>query len=140
MQLLNKMHMNYIFHNFRMTIFHDQKTLSLNFIITSVSLHYVSRKIFVEYLFLEYLFVSFDISVLANTVTSQIFIIICLRDFFCYYLCWIFGLLHFLKQWGFCSFVHLQQAFRKQEHLWLSPFLKKLQAATLLNTSSITDD
>ena len=21
-----------------------------------------------------------------------------------------FGLLHFLKQWGFCSFVHLQQA------------------------------
>ena len=74
------MHMNYIFHNFRMTIFHDQKTLSLNFIITSVSLHYVSRKIFVEYLFLEYLFVSFDISVLANTVTSQIFIIICLRE------------------------------------------------------------
>ena len=72
--------MNYIFHNFRMTIFHDQKTLSLNFIITSVSLHYVSRKIFVEYLFLEYLFVSFDISVLANTVTSQIFIIICLRE------------------------------------------------------------
>ena len=74
------MHMKYIFHNFRMTIFHDQKTLSLNFIITSLFLYIVSRKIFVEYLFLEYRFVSFDISVLANTITSQIFIIICLRE------------------------------------------------------------
>ena len=31
-QLLNKMHMKNVFHNeFRMIIFHDQKTLSLNF-------------------------------------------------------------------------------------------------------------
>ena len=46
-----------------MIIIHDQKTLSLNFVITSVSWrHYVSAKIFVtEYLFLEYLFVSFDL-------------------------------------------------------------------------------
>ena len=44
-----------------MIIFSDQKTLSLKFIITSVSLHhYVSTKIFVKYLFLESL-VSFDL-------------------------------------------------------------------------------
>ena len=47
-----------------------------------------------------------------------------------------FGLLHFLKQWGFCSFVHLQQAFRKQKHLWLSPVLLKLQAAGFNTNSS----
>ena len=29
-----------------------------------------------------------------------------------YCLCWIFGLLHFLKQWRFCSDIHLQQALR----------------------------
>ena len=49
-----------------------------------------------------------------------------------------FGLLHFLKQWGLCSFVHLQQAFRKQKHLGLSPVLTKLQAAEFnANTSKI---
>ena len=43
-------------------IFHNQKTLSLTFIITSVSLcHYVSKEIFLDYLFLEYLFVSFHL-------------------------------------------------------------------------------
>ena len=37
------------FHNFRMIIFHDQKTLSLNFIVTSVSLYYyVTTKIFID--------------------------------------------------------------------------------------------
>ena len=45
-----------------MIIFLDQKQLSLNLIIISVSLHhYVSTKIFVEYIFLEYLLVSFDL-------------------------------------------------------------------------------
>ena len=40
-----------------MIIFHDQKTLSLNFIIASLSLrHCVSTKILVEHLFLEYIF------------------------------------------------------------------------------------
>ena len=53
---------NLVFQNFRMIIFHDQKTLSLNFIIASLSLrHCVSTKILVGYLFLEYLFVSFDL-------------------------------------------------------------------------------
>ena len=38
------------------------KTLSLDFIITSVSLcHCVSTKLFVEHLFSEYLFVPFDL-------------------------------------------------------------------------------
>ena len=30
--LLNKIHMKYIFHKLRMTVFHDQKTFSINFI------------------------------------------------------------------------------------------------------------
>ena len=47
-----------------------------------------------------------------------------------------FGLLHFLKQRGFCLFVHLQQALRKQKHLLLNPFLTKFQAAGF-NTNSI---
>ena len=33
---------------------------------------------------------------------------------FCHYFCCIFSLLDFLKQWGFCSVVRLQHAFRKQ--------------------------
>ena len=50
------------FHNFQMLIFHDQKSLSLNFTINYVSLHHcLSTKILVEYIFLEYLFVSFDL-------------------------------------------------------------------------------
>ena len=43
-----------------MIVFHDQKIFSSNFIITSVYFgHYVSTKIFVEYLFWEYLCFSF---------------------------------------------------------------------------------
>ena len=60
MQLLNKIHTNYIFsnlifHNFRTIIFYEQEALSLNVITTSVSLfHHVSTKILIEYLFLEH--------------------------------------------------------------------------------------
>ena len=51
-----------MFFQLGLIIFHDQKTLSLNFIINFVSLrYYVSTKIFVGYLFLEYLLVSFDL-------------------------------------------------------------------------------
>ena len=47
-----------------------------------------------------------------------------------------FALLHFVKQWGFCSFVHLQQVFRKQKYLSLGPFLTKLQAVGFDTNSS----
>ena len=47
---------NLVFYNFRMIMFHHQKSLPLNFIIPSTSLpHYVSTKTFIEYLFSEYL-------------------------------------------------------------------------------------
>ena len=52
-------------------------------------------------------------------------------DFFCYF-CWIFSPLNFFKS---DDSVHLFT--RKQ--LWSSLFVTKLQAATLLNTSSIAD-
>ena len=43
---------NLVFHNFRMIKFHVQKTLSLSFMINSISLcHYFLTKIFIEYLF-----------------------------------------------------------------------------------------
>ena len=48
---------------------------------------------------------------------------------YCYYLCWTFALLHLLNQWKFCS-ANFQET---KKHLWLSPFLTKLQAATLLH-------
>ena len=45
-----------------------------------------------------------------------------------------FGLLHFVKQWGFGSFVHLET----KPYLWLSPFLTKLQTAGFNTNSSKT--
>ena len=62
--LVQLLHLNYVFpttwffHNLRIIIFHNQRTLPLNFTITSVSLrHYASTKIFADYFF----FVSFDL-------------------------------------------------------------------------------
>ena len=52
----------------------------------------------------------------------------------CFCLRWIFRLLHFLKQPGFCSVVHLLQAFRKQTYMIESVFNKSV-FTTLLNTS-----
>ena len=61
-------------------------------------------------LFLESPFVSLDKSLFANTINSQ------KNHLFegAKTLCWILGLLHFLKQWGFCSVNHSQQALRKR--------------------------
>ena len=63
--LVQLLHLNYVFpttwffHNLRIIIFHNQRTLPLNFTITSVSLrHYASTKIFVDYFFL-FLLISF---------------------------------------------------------------------------------
>ena len=63
--LVQLLHLNYVFpttwffHNLRITIFHNQRTLPLNFTITSVSLrHYASTKIFADYFFL-FLLISF---------------------------------------------------------------------------------
>ena len=45
-----------------------------------------------------------------------------------------FGLLHFVKQWGFGSFVHLET----KPYLWMSAFLTKLQTAGFNTNSSKT--
>ena len=67
-----------------------------------------------------------------NKHNSENFLIICLKEQRFYFapICVVSnGWGHFFKQWGFCSVDHLQQAFRKQYHLWLSPFLTKFAVA-----------
>ena len=61
----------------------------------------------------ESFFVTLDKSILANTIPIILFVWSA-KILFCYYLCWIFSLLHFLKQLVFCSVYHLHHAFRKQ--------------------------
>ena len=51
-----------------------------------------------------------------------------------------FGLLHFLKQWGFCSFVNLQQTLRKQKAAGFNTFKQiiiKLRELTVFATEAV---
>ena len=90
---------------------------------------------FVEYLFFESLFVFLG-KLFWRTQFPEFYNYWSSKNFLCYYLFRIFGLLYFLKQQVFSPVVHFQQAFRKL-YLWWTSFLTKF--ATLLNTSSIAD-
>ena len=86
---------------------------------------------FVEYLYLEPFFVSLDKFVLASTINSHNFVIICLnKPRFYFFIISVESLvLHFLKPPVLfsCAFAG---SFQETKQLWLSLFLTKLQAAT----------
>ena len=86
---------------------------------------------FVEYLYLESFFVSLDKFVLASTINSHNFVIICLnKPRFYFFIISVESLvLHFLKPPVLfsCAFAG---SFQETKQLWSSLFLTKLQAAT----------